>query len=1275
MSKSRILPLLFSVCLLLTGVFARAQRLTNEAALRRAGLDLAQKEKDLHARLLSLARQNSWPLTLRNMKGRVAYLRGVDAAGAPVYISTDENIISAATIRTSQLWPGGSTGLALSGSSAVLTGKLAMWDEGDVRATHVELVGRVTNMDNLVISNHSTHVAGTLIASGVNPLVKGMSFGALSLLDGDFTNDVPEMFSNAANLLVSNHSYGDIAGWYQDATQGNRWEFFGSPGDTSDFKFGNYDKNVQLWDSVAYDAPHYLIFKAAGNNRNVNGPAVGQDYFRPNASGQMLDAGPRPANLSSNNGFNIIATEGCAKNIMTLGAVNPIPGGYSQPSDVVMTDFSSWGPTADGRIKPDVVADGMDVLSTYGTADNAYDYLSGTSMSTPAAAGSALLLQEYYAKLHSNVFMLSSTLKGLLIHTADEAGPFPGPDYVFGWGLINMQKAASVITSDNANPRDQVIMEGDLVNGSHDADNFPFVASGKTPLTATIAWIDPPAKPNATVHVDNSLKLVNDLDLRISDGVTTWKPWVLNPANPFAAATTGDNTRDNVEKIEVDSLIPGKSYTLTITHKGVLARGQQSYSLLVSGVGGQAYCASASGGAGGTRIDKVVLSNISNTNTAGCKSYSDFTGVAAARLPVGQTLPITVNYSVCDGSGPTNKVITVYIDFNNNGSFGDPGEMVAQSGVVNASSGVFSAAVTIPATASPGSYSRMRVIAEETSSTASVSPCGSYGQGETQDYRVLFTNPSADAGVTQLEYPTLTTCASDTQIVAVRIHNFGSTEQTSVPVTTVIKNGGSTVATLSGVCKDSIAPGSEVVFTYETPFSSVAGTTYTFTSSTSLPGDLNTANDQNITTLTVDAAQAAPTGTATICSTQSGSTQVALIANGGEDDIDFWYQNATGGNPIAVGNNTTTSIIPSNDTYYLGLNNLSTNKVAPLSNQAINSGAGSYFSLVGNYTSITTSVPLTIESARLYVGNSGKVTFTLATLINSSFANGYNYVPLYSTTIDVAATVSSPSPNTVNVAAGSNTDQGALYYLNIPIPVPGDYIIITDCGDNATLFLSQNGSALPYPFALPGLISVTGTYINDSNPGDSLTFPKKVYYPFYDMGIRLYGCSGARVPVVATTPSAPTIALTGDSLISSAVNGNQWYLAGTPIVGATNQIDTPVFTGAYKTVVSTGGCALSSNIINFSATGPPPGGNAIGLLTTPNPNNGSFTLQFYFSTQDDLTVSLIDLLGQTVYKADYGNFTGQFAKPVNAGYLASGMYVLKIQHGKDVYIQKILIKK
>ncbi len=88
----------------------------------------------------------------------------------------------------------------------------------------------------------------------------------------------------------------------------------------------------------------------------------------------------------------------------------------------MLADFSSLGPTGDGRIKPEVVADGVNVLSSISTADNAYDIYSGTSMATPATAGSSFLLQEYYQKLHGGTFMHSSTLKGLLIHTTDEAG-------------------------------------------------------------------------------------------------------------------------------------------------------------------------------------------------------------------------------------------------------------------------------------------------------------------------------------------------------------------------------------------------------------------------------------------------------------------------------------------------------------------------------------------------------------------------------------------------------------------------------------------------------------------------------------------------------------------------------------------------------------------------------------------------------------------------------------------------------------------------------------
>ncbi len=122
------------------------------------------------------------------------------------------------------------------------------------------------------------------------------------------------------------------------------------------------------------------------------------------------------------------------KNILTVGAVNPIAAGYSSAADVLMSSFSSWGPTDDGRIKPDVVADGVGLTSSIASSNNAYATYSGTSMATPNVTGSLLLLQEYYVQLHPGIFMRSATLKGLTIHTADEAGPNPGPDYQFGWG-------------------------------------------------------------------------------------------------------------------------------------------------------------------------------------------------------------------------------------------------------------------------------------------------------------------------------------------------------------------------------------------------------------------------------------------------------------------------------------------------------------------------------------------------------------------------------------------------------------------------------------------------------------------------------------------------------------------------------------------------------------------------------------------------------------------------------------------------------------------------
>ena len=136
-----------------------------------------------------------------------------------------------------------------------------------------------------------------------------------------------------------------------------------------------------------------------------------------------------------------------SQNPSSLGSVSdavPDPQQSGGPRTVAaarVSPFSSWGPTDDGRIKPDLAANGEDVFSSLSGSTDAYGSFSGTSMSGPNACGSASLLIELHGRLRPGQAMRASTLKGLLIQTADDIG-VPGPDYQNGWGLLNVKKAA-----------------------------------------------------------------------------------------------------------------------------------------------------------------------------------------------------------------------------------------------------------------------------------------------------------------------------------------------------------------------------------------------------------------------------------------------------------------------------------------------------------------------------------------------------------------------------------------------------------------------------------------------------------------------------------------------------------------------------------------------------------------------------------------------------------------------------------------------------------------
>src|SRR5690606_35283748 len=250
---------------------------------------------------------------------------------------------------------------------------------------------------------------------------------------------------------------------------------------------GAYITDSRSWDQIMYNAPYYLMVVAAGNDGQypiTNSPLdgmTGYDKLTGHATSKnnLVVANANDANVDNNG--NLIS--------------------------VSINSSSSEGPTDDYRIKPDITGNGTSVYSTYETSNTAYGTITGTSMASPNVAGSILLLQQHYNNLNST-FMRAATLKGLVLHTADDAGS-TGPDAIFGWGLLNAKKAAETIS---AKDNGSIIQELTLTGGQ--TYQFTVDSDGINELRASICWTDRPGTATTQTN-SNTPVLVNDLDLRI----------------------------------------------------------------------------------------------------------------------------------------------------------------------------------------------------------------------------------------------------------------------------------------------------------------------------------------------------------------------------------------------------------------------------------------------------------------------------------------------------------------------------------------------------------------------------------------------------------------------------------------------------------------------------------------------------------------------------------------------------------------------------------------
>jgi len=550
------------------GLFAQ------QADLKQMAADLAARSDADRAIAYSLAARNGWPVRGTGQDGSFFELQKM-INGFPRYYSTF-NANAAKSTRTD------SANAVIGGGSGFV---LRLWDGGKPLLTHREFGGRITWADASggTLGWHATHVAGTMIASGIRAGAKGMS-NAASIRAFEWNNDASEMAGEAASgANLSNHSYGFIAGWYFN-TGDSYWYWFGDTAvsEVEDYNFGFYDSEARYYDQILNSAPNYLPVLSASNDRDDYGPGSGMKHYYWDANTGTWRFSYKTRNADGTpTGYDCIPFGfQISKNTLTVGAANDVLT-YTGPSSVVLAAFSSTGPCDDGRIKPDLVGNGANLLSSYSTNDSSYASASGTSMSSPNVCGSLGLLADYYRDTHGGTPMWASTLKALAIHTTLEAGSNPGPDYQYGWGLLNTYAAYNLLNKDYLDNTKGLIEELTLTNGQT-LEYWYRVPSATPELKVTICWNDPAGTPPSPSLDPATRMLVNDLDLRALKGADTHYPWRLDRSNPSNAATKNDNIVDNVEQVVVTAPAAGV-YAIRISHKGTLSGGTQKVSLIVSG--------------------------------------------------------------------------------------------------------------------------------------------------------------------------------------------------------------------------------------------------------------------------------------------------------------------------------------------------------------------------------------------------------------------------------------------------------------------------------------------------------------------------------------------------------------------------------------------------------------------------------------------------------------------------------------------------------------------
>ncbi|MCR9288179.1 MAG: S8 family serine peptidase [Bacteroidetes bacterium] len=370
-------------------------------------------------------------------------------------------------------------------------------DDGAV-GPHIDFQGRMD--DTFVGPDRGTHgdgVSGIMAGAGnLNPRNRGMASAAdLWILDYEdhFLDETMDLFFNH-NAIITNSSY--------------------SNGCNAGYTVITETVDGQLWNNQTL----LHVFSAGNSNNNNCGYGAGNQWG------------------------NITGGHKQAKNCIATANLF---------ADASLVNSSSRGPAHDGRLKPDIAANGQDQIST--STSNTYQSFGGTSGAAPGIAGIAAMLQDAHRELNNDDLAPAPLIKAILMNSANDLGN-KGPDYKYGWGHVNAFRGALTLEENR-------YLTAEVMPGETNMHTIT-IPDGVVQSRVMVYWAD----PQSTVMTNKAL--VNDIDIKMVDASgTEYLPWLLDPTpDPIILDTPAGNGNDhlnNVEQVAIDNPVPG-DYTLEV---------------------------------------------------------------------------------------------------------------------------------------------------------------------------------------------------------------------------------------------------------------------------------------------------------------------------------------------------------------------------------------------------------------------------------------------------------------------------------------------------------------------------------------------------------------------------------------------------------------------------------------------------------------------------------------------------------------------------------------